>query len=155
MSWQCIWLDLARLGWTWKDLTGSLSILVLLLCYYLLLLHKWIFQWDTSIIPWRYLRCLNILCIFWDLDNHQSAHLLFKYYVSKLVGKVTNKLGLSCAKLRSVELKFEDNKILGLNEIGMRNIKGKKKKKKLCCANWLGFSFIEFLQVLTNLIKIL
>ena len=51
---------------------------------------------------------------------------MFKYYVSKLVGKVTNKLGLSCAKLRSVELKFEDNKIWGLNEIRMRNIKGKK-----------------------------
>ena len=53
---------------------------------------------------------------------------MFKYYVSKLVGKVTNKLGLSCAKLRSVELKFEDNKIFGLNEIRMRNIKGKKSR---------------------------
>ena len=51
---------------------------------------------------------------------------MFKYYVSKLVGKVTNKLRLSCAKLRSVELKLENNKILGLNEIGMRDIKGKK-----------------------------
>ena len=37
-------------------------------------------------------------------------------------------LGLSCAKLRSVELKLENNKILGLNEIGMRNINGKKSR---------------------------
>ena len=44
------------------------------------------------------------------------------------MGKVTNKLGLSCAKLRSVELKLENNKILGLNEIGMRDIKGKKSR---------------------------
>ena len=39
-----------------------------------------------------------------------------------------NKLGPSCAKLRSVELKLENNKILGLNEIGMRDIKGKKSR---------------------------
>ena len=44
------------------------------------------------------------------------------------MGKVTNKLGLSCAKLRSVELKFVDNKIFGLNEIVMRNIKAKKSR---------------------------
>ena len=34
-----------------------------------------------------------------------------KYHKNKI-----NKLGLSCAKLRIVELKIEDNKILRLNE---------------------------------------
>ena len=37
-----------------------------------------------------------------------------------------NKLGLSCAKLRIVELKIEDNEILGL-KIGVRNLKGNKR----------------------------
>ena len=32
------------------------------------------------------------------------------------IKNIENKLGLSCAKLRIVELKIEDNKILGLNE---------------------------------------
>ena len=32
------------------------------------------------------------------------------------LAKKNNKLGLSCAKLRIVELKIEDNKILRLNE---------------------------------------
>ena len=38
------------------------------------------------------------------------------------------KLGLSCAKLRIVELKIEENKILGLNE----NIDFKKAFHSLC-----------------------
>ena len=60
------------------------------------------------------------------------------------MGKVTNKLGLSCAKLRSVELKFEDNKILGLNEIGMRDIKGKKSRDDKSVVGHNFWIFVQF-----------
>jgi len=43
--------------------------------------------------------------------------LLTPYLVKKIRGANSKyKLGLSCAKLRIVELKIEDKKMLGLNE---------------------------------------
>ena len=48
------------------------------------------------------------------LDGTQTSKVVS---VSSNIHEIrTNKLGLSCAKLRIVELKIEDNKMLGLNE---------------------------------------
>ena len=38
------------------------------------------------------------------------------HFIRNKRDNMLNKLGLSCAKLRIVELKIEDNKMLGLNE---------------------------------------
>ena len=70
----------------------------------------------------------SILCIhfanatvFWEqhwlqLFNHGERK-LHSIWINKLdLNNKLNKLGLSCAKLRIVELKIDENKILGLNE---------------------------------------